>query len=294
MNSINTALPNHAQLDWRPWIIVGLGLALLYFPTFWGLLNTLWASEQQGHGPIVLGLSVWLIWRRWAELSDPIDSKPSPTPAFVLLLVAVFCYAIGRSQDILTFEVGSLVLVLIAIVVLLRGAARLRVIGFALFFMLFMIPLPSVVIDALTQPMKTAVSRVATDVLHAVGYPVARSGVLIQIGQYRLFVADACAGLHTLFTLEALGLLYLNVVKSSSILRNIVLATLIIPISFLANTIRVICLTLVTYYFGDEAGQGFIHGFAGIVLFLSALILLIAVDSLLRLASAFFGERRRR
>ena len=47
-------------------------------------------------------------------------------------------------------------------------------------------------------------------------------------------------------------------------------------------------LTLITYYFGDEAGQGFLHGFAGMVLFLSALMLIISADSLLRI-----GERAR-
>ena len=95
-------------------------------------------------------------------------------------------------------------------------------------------------------------------------------------------MADACAGLHTLFTLEALGLLYLNIIRHDSLFRNAALAILIVPISFTANVIRVIILTLITYHFGDEAGQGFLHGFAGMVLFLSALLLIIGVDSLLQ------------
>jgi transcriptional regulator EpsA len=113
-------------------------------------------------------------------------------------------------------------------------------------------------------------------------YPIARTGVILQIGQYKLLVADACAGLHTLFTLEALGLLYLNLVRHDSLFRNVTLAILIVPISFTANVFRVIVLTLITYHFGDEAGQGFLHGFAGMVLFLSALLLIMGVDSLLQ------------
>jgi exosortase/archaeosortase family protein len=62
------------------------------------------------------------------------------------------------------------------------------------------------------------------------------------------------------------------------------LALLIVPISFVANVIRVITLSLITYHFGDAAGQGFLHGLAGIVLFLSALMLIVACDSLLRWA----------
>jgi exosortase B len=148
--------------------------------------------------------------------------------------------------------------------------------------MFFMIPLPGAIVDALTMPMKMLVSYVAEHVLFWVGYPIARTGVILQIGQYKLLVADACAGLHTLFTLEALGLLYLNLVRHDSFFRNVTLAILIVPISFTANVFRVIVLTLITYHFGDEAGQGFLHGFAGMVLFLSALLLIMGVDSLLQ------------
>ena len=98
-------------------------------------------------------------------------------------------------------------------------------------------------------------------------------------------MADACAGLNTLLTLEALGLLYLNLVRHESAMRNITLAILIVPISFAANVIRVIVLTLITFHFGDEAGQGFLHGFAGMVLFLAALSLIIAADTATRAAS---------
>jgi exosortase/archaeosortase family protein len=130
--------------------------------------------------------------------------------------------------------------------------------------------------------MKMAVSYVTEHVLYWANYPIARNGVILQIGQYQLLVADACAGLQTLLTLESLGLFYLNVVRHTSVFRNVALAILIVPISFTANVIRVITLTLITYYYGDAAGQGFLHGFAGMVLFLSALFLILSVDSLLQ------------
>ena len=148
-----------------------------------------------------------------------------------------------------------------------------------------MIPLPGPVVDALTLPMKTLVSYLAEHVLFWAGYPIARSGVILQIGPYKLLVADACAGLHTLFTLEAMGLLYLNLVRRESFFRNVTLALLVVPISLAANVVRVITLTLVTYHFGDEAGQGFLHGFAGIVLFVTALLLIMGVDVILQRVS---------
>ena len=129
-------------------------------------------------------------------------------------------------------------------------------------------------------------------VLFWVGYPIGRSGVILQIGQYMLLVADACAGLQTLLTLEALGLLYLNVVRRDSLFRNIGLAVLIVPISFTANVIRVMALTLITYHFGDAAGQGFLHGFAGMVLFMTALLLIIGFDTLLQFLEGRYAQRR--
>jgi exosortase B len=158
------------------------------------------------------------------------------------------------------------------------------VLWFPFFFMIFMVPLPSEFVAAVTMPMKMAVSWATEHILFALGYPISRSGVILQIGQYQLLVADACAGLQTLLTLEALGLFYLNLMRHPSAFRNIGLALFIIPISFSANVIRVIVLTLITYYFGDAAGQGFLHGFAGMVLFVTALVLILSIDSALQWA----------
>ncbi len=280
----------HAQPDWRPWAIIALGLAALYIPSFWGLFNGIWATDAQGHGPIVLAIACWLIWKRWPELHAPATPvRPRPAIAWPILIGSALIYALGRSQDILIFEIGSLIGMLIGSVLLLRGPQQLAAIWFGLFFMLFMIPLPGAVVDALTQPMKLAVSNVTESVLYAAGYPIARQGVILHIGQYQLLVADACAGLQTLFTLEAMGLLYLNLVRHASFFRNLTLAILIIPISFAANVIRVIALSLVTYHLGDAAGQGFLHDFAGMVLFLSALLLIIGTDTLLRLFTRWRG-----
>jgi len=137
-------------------------------------------------------------------------------------------------------------------------------------------------VSLLTMPMKMAVSYVAENILFWIDYPIARNGVVLQIGQYQLLVADACAGLQTLLTLEALGLFYLNLIQHGSLFRNVVLAILIVPISFTANVIRVIVLTLVTFHYGDAAGQGFLHEFAGLVLFITALILIMSADGLLQ------------
>ena len=271
--------------NWRaeivPWLPIIVGLLVLYVPSLIGLFRGVWSQDEQVHGPIVLSIAVWLIYRNWPTMMTASEGKPTHGSGWVIFVVALLLYALGRSQDILLFEVGSAIWMLIGIGLLTRGFAAVKAQWFALFFMLFMVPLPGVVVDTVTGPMKMAVSYVAENLLYWAGYPISRTGVILQIGQYMLLVADACAGLHTLLTLEALGLLYLNLVRRDSAFRNITLAILIVPISFTANVIRVITLTLVTYHFGDAAGQGFLHGFAGMVLFMSALILIIGLDSAL-------------
>lgn len=272
--------PSRADLIF--WLIVALGLVVMYVPTFSNLISGIWGTDQQGHGPIVFGIACWLAWRKWGAMWAASENKSPTALGWPVFVFGLLLYVLGRSQAILLFEVGSLIWLLVGILLLTRGSSALKAQWFALFFMVFMVPLPGPIVDALTMPMKMAVSYVAESILYGAGYPIARSGVILQIGQYKLLVADACAGLHTLFTLEALGLLYLNIVRHDSLVRNVTLGVLIVPISFSANVIRVMALTLITYYFGDEAGQGFLHGFAGMVLFVTALLLIIAVDSTLQ------------
>lgn len=272
------------------WLPIIAGLIVLYVPSLIDLMRGIWSSDAQAHGPIVLSIACWLADRKWSAMWQASEGQRTSAWGWPIFIFGLLLYAIGRSQDILLFEVGSVIWLLAAILMLTRGTAALKAQWFALFFMLFMIPLPGAVVDALTMPMKMAVSYVAEHVLFGIGYPIARTGVILQIGQYKLLVADACAGLNTLFTLEALGLLYLNIVRHDSSFRNVALAICIVPISFTANVFRVMVLTLITYHFGDEAGQGFLHGFAGMVLFLSALLLIIGVDSLLQ----FVDKRWRR
>jgi exosortase B len=259
-----------------------LGFAALYLPTYLDLSRRIWPTDEQGHGPMILAVSLWLMFGlRHTVAALPV--RPERGAGLGVLLFGVLMYVLGRTQGMLVFEVLSQILVLIALVLLMLGRQALRVLWFPLFFLLFMVPLPGSVLASVTAPLKSAVSAVAANILYAMGYPVARAGVILTVGPYQLLVADACAGLNSMFTLEALGLLYLNLIRCTSKLRNIALAVLIIPISFVANIIRVMILVLVTYHFGDEAGQGFVHRFAGMVLFIVGITLMISADKMLRL-----------
>lgn len=268
--------PPERSIEWLSWLPFIIGLVVLYLPSYYAISQTLWREVDQAHGPIVLMVIVFLAWQKREHLVLKQPTLQESIIGWALLLFGLTCYVLGRSQDILMLDMGSQIPVLMGVLLLSCGRQALKAMWFPLFFIVFMLPLP---LASITMPMKMAVSYVTETILFWFDYPIARSGVVLQIGQYQLLVADACAGMHTLISLEALGLLYLNLVKHDSLMRNITLGILIIPISFTANVVRVMALTLITYYFGDEVGQGFVHGFAGMFLFIIALIFILAVDS---------------
>ena len=257
-----------------------VGFMLLVVPTVMDLARQVWNTDEQGHGPIIAAVTLWLMWRSRQQVLDA-PYQPANLVGGALFLLGIMAYALGRSQQIIQGEVIGIWMAAMAMVLLLRGPKALRVWAFPFFFLIFLVPLPGVLVQALTIPLKTAVSYVAEVIMYHLGYPVGRTGVILTVGQYQLLVADACAGLNSIFTLEALGLLYANLMGYTSKMRNVLLAILVLPIAFIANIVRVLILILVTYYLGDEAGQGFVHTFAGMVLFGVGLVMMLITDGLL-------------
>jgi exosortase B len=281
----------HALPVWRPgrhaervaagsWWVALAGYAAMFLPVYWWAGNSIWQSEEQGHGALILAVVVWLFWRQHRHiLAAPTTARRGwATPVFV---VGVALYLMGRIFDISVLEFAAQPLVVASLLLLLSGTRALRVAWFPVFYLLFMIPVPGPIVDAVTGPLKQAISHLVVELLYDLGYPISRSGVVITIGQYQMLVADACSGLHSMISLSALGTLYLFLMERRSIAHNIVMLLAILPIAFAANIVRVIVLVLITYHFGDDAGQGFLHGAAGVVLLLAALLFLFALDHVL-------------
>lgn len=265
------------RASFSPVSMLVVGWLCLAGPTLWGFLFGSWSGYSQGHELLLLSVAGWLLWRQRHPQDRPWQGA---WPAWFWFAwgVGLLAYALGRSQEFIRIELLSIWWLAMLITWLARGWAGLRRSWFAWLFCLFAMPLPFSLVLVLTAPLKEAVSALAAGVLSAVGYPIGRSGVVLTVGQYQLLVAEACAGLHSMFILEAMGLLYSHLAGHASRWRTIWLAIMAVPVSFVANVLRVMILVLVTYHFGDDAGQGFIHDFAGIVLFALALMLMASVD----------------
>jgi exosortase B len=267
-----------AALEWWP---ILFGLVAMYAPVYYRLATSFWPTDEQAHGPIILLVVLYIVWQKRGCLIGEIQGPVKSVSGWLVLLFGLLLFVFGRSQGVLTFELGSQIFVLVGILLITRGMFALRALWFPLLFILFLIPLPGILVDGMTGPLKQQVSEWAEMALYWAGYPVARSGVTLTIGQYQLLVADACSGLHSMFSLSAMGLIYLYLMQYRSWLRNGILLASLLPIAFVANTVRVIVLVLITYHFGDEVGQGFVHKFAGILLFMVSMLFLFALDALL-------------
>lgn len=279
-------------------VLLGLSLFGMFALTLKDLLFAeqagLWNQDEHSHGPVMLCLSLWLLWTRWREYEGPTNGQaPGTWLSWIMFLIGVLLFVPGRALGIIYFEVFAFIPMMIGIVALIGGYGLLNKVKFPLFFLIFMVPIPGFVLDPISHFVKLHISATVADILWRFGYPIGHTGVVLTIGPYQLLVADACAGMRTLFMLEAMGIFYLNVVKHTSLLRNVVLGILIVPISFVANMLRVLFLALITYHFGDEVGQGYLHGFAGLVLFVIALMLTISIDGVLRFISARFQSKSR-
>lgn len=255
-----------------------VGWAALYVPIYWRSFETIWQTEDQGHGPLILGVCLWLFW----QAREPLQKTPSQSLHWLgwpLFLAGLMTYLLGRAFAFQVFIFGSQILVASGAVLLTKGARGLRVAWFAVLFLIFMTPLPGTLVDATTQSLKQWISYIVTEVLHFLGYPISRTGVTISVGQYQLLVADACSGMHSMFSLTALGTLYMYLMNRGSHLHNAIMLAMILPTAFFANIVRVVILVLITYYFGEEAGRGFLHGFAGMALLVVSLAILFSVDA---------------
>ena len=256
-----------------------IGLIAFVVPTMLRVAQATWSSEQGAHGPIVLATGLWLIARQKDAVARAI--RPGNGALMWLMLVPLLLlFTLARITSIIEIEGAAMYAAVVVVAYGLMGGAALRIIWFPLVYLLFIFPPPDTVFAMITQPLKIAVSRWVVDILHAVGYPIAGSGVSIQIGNYELLVAAACAGVYSLISLSAIGLFYTYVRHNSNWRYMVLLMLAIIPVAILANVIRAMALVLVTYHFGEAAGQGFFHEFAGLFMFTVALLGIFLIDLL--------------
>lgn len=266
------------RLDWRLLPLV-LGVVALVIPTMQGIAAVSWSTEQGAHGPIVLSIALWLFIRRWPAMRA-LAAPGSGWRGGIALALCLLAYIVFRIVGSIVLESAALYGALVATLYLLVGWRAMRAAWFPIAYFLFVLPPPGSLVATATQPLRLGISGRAVSLLAELGLPVAQSGLTIYIDQYALEVKAACSGLNSIISLSAIGLFYIYMRHHAKPGYMAVMGVVIVGMAVLANFVRVISLILITYFFGNEAAQGYLHQFAGMTMFVVALAGTIAADSL--------------
>lgn len=253
---------------WVPALVLGGLITVLYFGTFRDLMHQWDTNIYYSHGYLILPVAAWLFWRKRATLQS-IPAAPS-WAGLVVLSAGLALFALGIRADILFAQGLSLILVLAGVIHTLWGLRMLREAAFPLFVLIFMIPLPYLLLDPMGFPMKQAAAAQTATILQLLGVPVLREGVYLHLPNYTLIVEDVCNGLRSLISMLTLSTILAQTLLSFHRDRLVLIASSV-PISLAANIIRIMVTVLMGYYVSKELAQGFLHEFSGLFVFVLSL-----------------------
>ena len=236
-------------------LLIGGVVIVLYHEVLWGL-GTDWNNNPDySHGFLVPLLSLYFIWERWEILKEGM-----PSPSFWglgVLSLGLLALVVGLIGAELYIQRASLIVVLSGLVLLILGWKYLWMLSLPIGFLVFMIPLPAIVVNSIAFPLQLFAAQTASFCLFSLGIPVLREGNLIMLASTTLEVAEACSGLRSLLALLALGTVY-GYFSQNVMWKRWMLVFLSVPIAIVANAARVSGTGILAHYYGAEALKGFI------------------------------------
>ncbi len=258
--------------------LVGLTL-LAYIPTFIWMFDRWNAKDSYySHGLLVPLVSVFVVWLKRERLSK-ISLKPTNF-GWVFFTLGILMHAVSALLRVYFSSAFSLLFVIVGLVLLFLGTKFLRELAFPIIFLIFMIPLPLVVIANVSFKLKIFAAQVSTVIINKMGIPAIRDGSIIKTANSYLIVEDPCSGIRSLISLIALGALMAYFSNISRIKRGILFLSSI-PIAIATNIIRIVALSLVSEMYGAKLATGAFHTAMGVLVFVFAFAGLALVNKML-------------
>jgi exosortase len=259
-------------MPWAAFAWFGALLLVCYAPVLLRLVRQWAADPDMGHGFFVPVVAGYIAWQKRGELL----SQPASPNWWGLLVVAygalqLFLATLGAE---LFLARTAFVISLAGVVLVMGGVRSLRILAFPLFLLFFMVPIPAIVYSQITFPLQLFASQVAAAALSFVGIPVLREGNILELASQRLNVVEACSGIRSLLSLSFLSLVYAYFFDKKVWMR-LVLLVATLPIAIVANASRVTLTGLVSEY-NTELAAGIFHYASGWVIFMVALVILVA------------------
>jgi len=256
-------------------------LIVSFLYTFYPILNHLvtkwYTADEYSHGFLIVPIAAYIIFTKRFELRD-IDLNPS-IAGIALTVVSLIAYLFALMAGILTLSGVAMIFAIYGVVLYLLGTSFFAAIFFPLFFLLFMIPVPSQIFSAITIPLQLLVSKISVLAAHVLDIPVYREGNLLFLPDHTLEVVQACSGLRSLISLIVLSTVFAYFTLNSNKLR-FVLVILAAPAAIVVNMVRVFFTIVFFHYFNMDLTVGSIHTMFGILIFGLAIIMLFGFQRL--------------
>ena len=271
------------------WFVLAVVSAL---PLFWlGLtgLATEWARPEFSHGPIIPVLSFYLFLREMKFVPPATAPVTDRNVGVALIALSLAMAAFGnlvRIDDIVFYAlivwVGGLILTGF-------GFSRGWVFWPSVLHLVFMLPLPQFLYWKLNIALQLVSSEVGVSLVRLAGVPVFLDGNVIDLGIYKLQVAEACSGLRYLFPIMSFSYVF-AVLYRGPVWHKIVLLLAAAPLAVLMNSVRIGIIGVLVDRYGIGQAEGFLHFFEGWIIFLTCIAILFAMAVAMQRLS---GDRRR-
>jgi exosortase C (VPDSG-CTERM-specific) len=248
------------------------------FP-LWNLIRFALHSELFSYVLIIPFISLYLLWAK--KVSIPAASPPARILALVpftagLLVLGTHVFAsrsggVTSLQDNLTWTTLSFVLFFFASCLFCLGRDALRMLGFPLGFMIFIVPFPGFLVNGIESFLQHASALCAHALFSLTGMSFLRDGLIFQLPGIRIEVAPECSGIHS-----TLVLLITSLVAGQLFLRTpwkcAVLTLAVVPLGILRNAVRIVTIGQLCVQVSPEMINSPIHRHGGPLFFVVSLI----------------------
>lgn len=230
-----------------------------------------WGTEEYNHGFIIPVVAFYLFWLRAKDLNDlnPVGSWLGVT----CLLLGLGLQLLGAMSAVYEIAQYGLVVSIWGMVIAAAGLRSLPVLWVPLAYLLFMVPLATFIERMLTAGLQLLSSEIGVAVIRAAGLSVFLEGNVIDLGNYKLQVAEACSGMRYLFPLMSFGFLCAVLMRGRWWQRAILFVSTV-PITILMNSVRIGIIGILVNFYGIEQAEGFLHDFEGWVVFMACVAIL--------------------
>ncbi len=242
-----------------------------FYPMLERLVQQWMNDDDMGHGFFVPVVAAYIAWQRKDEILE-IEMERNYW-GVALMIYAAVQYVLGTIAAELFLTRTAIVFSIAGAVLFAGGMRLLKKVGFPIFLLFFMVPIPAVIYNQITFPLQMFASGVAEKTLLLLGIPVLRDGNILELAEHKLSVVEACSGIRSLLSLTFLSLVYGFFFESRGWMRAILLFATV-PIAIAANAFRV-SMTGVLYEYKSEWAEGFFHTAEGWVIFMVALSMLL-------------------